>query len=502
MICIVLAMLAGEAGAQQSPELPAAGPDPDTLSIDEGLDLILSYELTTRVAETIARRAGESGNATYIPTLKQIAEAYSVLSESVSFNALHGLWLLGEPQDYFLQNAQQYNSNRNLAYYSIWVMARAPDSTTLTLLEELGQAPTDGLIQSAVITYKGVLELIAEYEALGSVEEKLDALAGQLTRGYDFALIAELWEVPDLEDVIDKGDYLGYLDPEVVWARNKLAEVGTQYPSETQQYIAIIPNSSFFEQELEGFSTQQVARAAQEFQAYVERSAFPDGVPPPGPAFPDLPGAITLASDDAAASFSGGTFTISGFDHALDGTPDPTGQDAHGLFTTSTEAQQNLLSALAPNQQESVVGLNAPPDIAQGSLDFDPAALLNDLLDRVTDTLSVAHTGTIGSLESPVVAYAPDGLTLAGSLSGTGVLIVDGALVEQGGVTWTGLVIVRADGAAPPAFEMHGNVSVTGGVLLYNETSQAASLVITGNAEVRYSRAAFEMLRTALFSIP
>ena len=101
-----------------------------------------------------------------------------------------------------------------------------------------------------------------------------------------------------------------------------------------------------------------------------------------------------------------------------------------------------------------------------------------------------------------MVAYAPDGLTLTGNLDGTGVLLIDGPYSQRGSVEWTGLVVVRADGSTPPSFEMRGNVGVTGAVLLYNETTSAASLVITGNAEVRYSREAFEMLRAALFPTP
>ena len=223
---------------------------------------------------------------------------------------------------------------------------------------------------------------------------------------------------------------------------------------------------------------------------------------PPQVMLPDLPGAITVASDDASVSFSGGSFTLSGFDHTLDGQSSASSNDAHGIFTISTDAQQSLLGALANNQQNSVVGLDVAPDIAQGTLDFDVAALIDNLLALVTDTLTASHTGTLGSVESPVVAYAPGGLTLSGNLTGTGALIVDGLLVEQGGVEWTGLVIVRADGATPPAFEMRGNVSVTGAVLLYNDSASAASLVITGNAEVRYSLEVFEMLRAALFPTP
>ena len=64
------------------------------------------------------------------------------------------------------------------------------------------------------------------------------------------------------------------------------------------------------------------------------------------PSFPDLPSAVTLASDDASASFSGNAFAINGFDHALDGTPAGSGDDVYGILATSTTARQSLLDAL------------------------------------------------------------------------------------------------------------------------------------------------------------
>ena len=220
------------------------------------------------------------------------------------------------------------------------------------------------------------------------------------------------------------------------------------------------------------------------------------------PILPDLPGALTLASDDVSASFSGNAFAINGNDHTLSGQPNPSGDDAHGIFTTTAVSQQSLLDALGNNQRDNITGSGPDPDIAQDALAFDPAALVNALLALVTETLTTSPGGTLGSPEAPVVAYAPDGLTLTGNLDGTGVLLVDGPYLQRGSVQWTGLVVVRADEEVPPSFEMRGNVGVTGGVLILNETNQAASLEVTGSAEVRYSREVFEMLRAALFPNP
>ena len=101
-----------------------------------------------------------------------------------------------------------------------------------------------------------------------------------------------------------------------------------------------------------------------------------------------------------------------------------------------------------------------------------------------------------------MVAYAPDGLTLSGNFTGTGVLIIDGPYSQRGSVAWTGLIVVRADAATPPSFDMRGNVSITGGVFIYNETTSAASVSFQGSIDVRFSREVFEMLRTALFPSP
>ena len=220
------------------------------------------------------------------------------------------------------------------------------------------------------------------------------------------------------------------------------------------------------------------------------------------PTLSDLPGALTIASDDADGSFSGNAFTLTGLDHTLAGQPAGSGNDAHGVFTTTAAAQQNLIDALQNNQRDNVTGVGPDPDIAQGDLDFDPNELIDTLLELVTDTLTTSPGGTLGSPEAPVVAYAPGGLTLSGNLSGTGVLIVDGSYSQRGSVAWTGLIVVRADAGTPPSFDLRGNVRLVGGALVVNETTQAASVSLQGSAEVLFSREAFEMLRTALFSTP
>lgn len=151
------------------------------------------------------------------------------------------------------------------------------------------------------------------------------------------------------------------------------------------------------------------------------------------------------------------------------------------------------MSALAPNQQSGILGSGRSKDIITTNLTFDVATLIQDLLALSPQTLPLGHTGTLGSVEAPIVAYAPDGLVLAGNLLGWGVLLVNESLLEQGGVHWTGLVIVRSNGGNAPSFE------ITGAVLLYNDVDDPASFVISGTAQVNYSREVLTWLKDRLF---
>ena len=162
-------------------------------------------------------------------------------------------------------------------------------------------------------------------------------------------------------------------------------------------------------------------------------------------------------------------------------------------------AQQRLLDALPNNAAARLVGVGGEADAAAEALAFDADALAEHLLTLVTDTLAGGWSGTLGSPEAPVVAYAPNGLVQAGNAAGTGILIVDGAATLRGRVRWTGLVVLRPGASAAPALDLGGNTAVTGGVLVLGGAE--ATLRLGGSPEVRYSRAAFEMLRTA-FDLP
>ena len=137
--CLVLIVVMACA-VQAQPEnidLPMFGPDTTLLSNAEALDLILEAEIPYVVALPLLHRVARSGDATLASALKDIAAMYSIDLGTISYNALYALEALGEPDAYFLTNAQNHDANVKLPRYSIHILAQDPDSTMWVQIEPL-----------------------------------------------------------------------------------------------------------------------------------------------------------------------------------------------------------------------------------------------------------------------------------------------------------------------------------------------------------------------------
>jgi hypothetical protein len=287
ILALLMLPLAVSEVAAQSCDLPQFGPDPDSLSIAAALDSVQACALPTRSAQRAVRRAGESGDRAYVPQLKQIATQFTTISRSISFNALHALYLLDEPESYFLDNARQYASDEWLARYSVWVIARDPDSTTyFQTLEPLWETSNNGGLQTAINEYRQMLDLEARLAAIPdtlSLETKLKIRMGFSEDGYNFRWVEPLGGVP-----VDEGSSKTYLRPEAVWGRNGLRDLAEQHP---QQVVAFINELSLTDPELEdylffvnnddfqNYSPSKRQRVLDRFKEYLMSAAFPQGPP-------------------------------------------------------------------------------------------------------------------------------------------------------------------------------------------------------------------------------
>ncbi len=222
-------------------------------------------------------------------------------------------------------------------------------------------------------------------------------------------------------------------------------------------------------------------------------------------AFPisDFPAALTISSVTATAAFVGDNFTITGYNHNIDGTPANDGDDVHGIVTTTATARQGILATLLPFQRDNINGSGgAEADVVTQTLSFNVAAFIDNVLAHVDQTAPILMTGTFGNTSQPMVVHASHGVQTSANVTGTGILLVDGPLFVSGNFNWTGLIIHRNGAVSGPAMGVSTSLTVTGGMLVYNTKPFAASLQVSNQLAIRASQAALDMLRTGLGSNP
>lgn len=221
-------------------------------------------------------------------------------------------------------------------------------------------------------------------------------------------------------------------------------------------------------------------------------------------------GAMALRGDGSRANLSGGGFLISGIDHdPATGSAVPDAKSRPGITVPGDELRRVVLDGLDASQQPSISGMGGSPAIMQSG-DLSGSALsklANELCGSAQAIpLAVPVDGILtvdgqqwGSRASPQLRCIEglpgvgDSVRLAGSVSGSGILVVKNAeLIASGPFYWEGLILVTGSNVGftvlgSDAKEIYGS-------LMVNETgapgSETAILDIRGNMRLLFSRAA------------
>jgi hypothetical protein len=205
------------------------------------------------------------------------------------------------------------------------------------------------------------------------------------------------------------------------------------------------------------------------------------------------PGAIFLPDPDVAAQFNGNAFLIDGNDTNLDGTPGPSAP-VPGIGTGTEEAAQNVLNELSNIQKDNVIGLGGDESVlpASGGASVDRIndEIVPGILAQagvVTNPLMLLGNALFGTTLLPQITHFTSSITLNGTVSGAGILIVDGGLTVTGNMDFVGLIIVR--GATEiDLTDVSGNASILGA--LWTTDLQVR---VSGSASVTYSSQALDL---------
>ncbi|MBI4639606.1 MAG: pilus assembly PilX N-terminal domain-containing protein [Candidatus Tectomicrobia bacterium] len=202
-------------------------------------------------------------------------------------------------------------------------------------------------------------------------------------------------------------------------------------------------------------------------------------------------GAVTIADEKARQDVRGNAFRISGCDTAPGGSPPISciGSGVSGISSAATAPGANDLQckgdecdnikgdptsctgSLAPGPKGAPSTANVCLEPSSLSL-TELQSLRNLLVSLATATYNgktKIESGTLGTRENPQITYVSDKLTVEGSTSGAGILIVDGGLSIKGNFNFEGIILV---GICP---DCKGEIKATGNPTIYGAILEATS---------------------------
>lgn len=198
----------------------------DSGQIEKGLRQTLAGELDNPTARASVIQAGLSADQTLVPLLKEIAEATSKdRNLKVTFDALYSLWQLGEPREYFLENARSHQQNKWLAYYSILLLGSDPDDEkTIEVLNEVKAVASDNQIRGAIAEAERVRFLAGEYRQQNTARQKCDFLLAHFRSNWNPISLGER-------------EIGSPAHPLAIWSQQKLFELSQESPEVVAQAV-------------------------------------------------------------------------------------------------------------------------------------------------------------------------------------------------------------------------------------------------------------------------
>lgn len=294
--------------AQPIDDLPHSSPDIETLSDAEALELVRQGAIHRWDVAEVIQRVARSGDPTFRPALREIAERYAPPYHHIVHNALFALKALGEPDAYFLANAQALPpdpDDDDLAYYSITVLSQDPDSTTWAEIEPLGDATSNADLQEAVRSYGSILSGIAEDERTVDVDSLIHRALNGVAFSYpwDTVLEGNTRDLDGSEFTVHRA-----LNPVNVYFRRLLADLARRYPSRVTAAIGEIPTWEEFDvlaPYITPFGPSKLGEVISAVQAYADSVVFEVEVPVLPPVREDaaVVPRLECVDDEAAGSF-------------------------------------------------------------------------------------------------------------------------------------------------------------------------------------------------------
>ena len=207
-----------------------------------------------------------------------------------------------------------------------------------------------------------------------------------------------------------------------------------------------------------------------------------------------LDAAVIVESPAASVSLVGGNFLVDGQNTTPPSSSvaaDPT-LSKRGIKTSNASVASLIGTTLGTSRLARVRGLQPSGDISSGDVVsgnfqaaiqaiFDEARLYSSRTNLTNSNLS---SGTYGSAASPAVVVREGDLNVSGTVTGYGILVVNGNLTIAGNFRWEGVVIAKRE-SSNLSVSYGGNADIYGSLVLL-QGSSAFTMPVNGRIKVRY----------------
>jgi hypothetical protein len=185
------------------------------------LDALLRGERDFERSRCLVQTVGRRSLREHFAKLRSIAEATAKRDDQakIAFDALHAISMLDESRQYLLQNAQEHQTNKFLAYYSILILAAEPREDVMGQLRRVREESKDNQIQGALSIAEHMFALSQKYVKTSALDGKMHLLFEALRTGWNPIRVEE-------------NEPTGNLNPEAVWAKKEILQLSRKYPAE------------------------------------------------------------------------------------------------------------------------------------------------------------------------------------------------------------------------------------------------------------------------------
>ncbi|MBR9976983.1 MAG: hypothetical protein KFH87_02760, partial [Bacteroidetes bacterium] len=219
--------------------------------------------------------------------------------------------------------------------------------------------------------------------------------------------------------------------------------------------------------------------------------------------FPTVESALTVFGDSVEVTSDGKAFLIDGNDYNIDGSKG-SAPAVEGIGVQSDKAVQDVKEQLenadGGSISDRVIGKSGVGSV--GSFSSSNLSELHTFYKELATITMAAgkysDNRVIGSLEQPEIVYVPGDLEWGGTITGAGILVVDGQLIMKGKIEWKGIILTMA-GDVKIELGGSGTPNILGTVWVGNNTSaQVTNVHLSGNPGLRYS---YQTLTTILSNL-